>query len=270
MITIIIPVYNGEKLIGRAIESVLRQNGDWELIIVDDHSIDGTRCILSQYASQSRISVLESPDKGVTQARIYGAQKAKGDYLFFMDADDEIAPDVIMKMQKIISESPSIDMVISDIKEIKEEKKDTYAYGDKNFINGQQLFNWIIDHRTGYLWGKAIRRELFLTLPYVPLQLKFCEDYVQMLQLSVLSSDIRHTGTIGYNYYQNSDSVCNTIKSRSEYAEQFYRLADALKQLATLNIFNSRETGLYANIRLKVMFLYYARLYLAVKGGVGG
>lgn len=270
MISIIIPVHNGEKFIRRAIESVKSQCADWELIIVNDHSVDATEEILIEYASDDdRIRYISAVSTGVTDARMSGVVEASGEYVFFMDADDELPSGVIKAMDDAIKNDCELDLVVSDIIDVYEDDNQPHNYGEKSFTDGRQLFNWIIDNRTGFLWGKAIRKELFESLEYVPSELKFCEDYVQMLQLSLKSKKIKHIGIPGYIYYQNPDSTCNTIKSRGAYANQFYWLAVALKRLTELSDFKNYDLyTIPAPItRLKVMFLFYLRLYLAVAGG---
>lgn len=266
MISIIIPIHNGEKFIRRAINSVIAQRGEWELIVVNDHSTDRTQDILTEYAyGDKRIIIVCSQSKGVTDARMAGVSNASGEYLFFMDADDELPSNIIGEIEQAIETDKTLDLIISDIVEVRDNKVEQLNYGDISFSTGEQLFHWIIDNRTGFLWGKAIKKEVFESLDYVPSNLKFCEDYIQMLQLSLKARRIRHIGKAGYIYYQNPESVCNTRKSRDEYAAQFYIFASAIKDLIEQNYFKL-EDGVYIMIRLKVMFLYYVRLYLAVAG----
>ena len=265
MISIIIPVYNGEKYLRRAIDSVLKQAGCWELIIVNDHSTDNTSAILAEFVSgNARIRVVNSESKGVTDARLTGARAALGKYLFFMDADDELPENIVSKMEKCIEDYPSVDIVIGDIIEIREQKNTYHKYGEKHFDDASQLFDWIIDNRTGYLWGKAIKRDLFMLIPYVPSELKFCEDYIQMLQLTLYAHQIKHICEESYIYYQNPESACNSIKSKEDYARQFYDLSVALGDLT--EIMNGKISVRNLN-RVKVMFLFYCRLYLSVSGG---
>lgn len=270
MISIIIPVYNGEKFIKRSIESVIKQRGSWELIVVNDHSTDQTHEILSGLLSDRyRLKVIDSPSKGVTDARMAGVEIAEGDYLFFMDADDEMPLGVIEKMESIIHADSSIDIVISDITDVKGSEVCHHPYGDESITFGWQLFNWITDNRTGFLWGKAIKKSLFMSLEYVPHELKFCEDYIQMLQVSLKAKRVAHIGTSGYIYYQNPDSACNTVKSRVEYANQFYKFSVALRRLIDISIYKEENphSDFRPITRLKVMILYYLRLYLVVIGG---
>ena len=98
MISIIIPCYNAEKLVGKCIKSVLRQTyGDLEVIAVNDCSTDNTIGVLRTYASKdSRVKVIDLPKNGgVEWARYHGLQEAKGDFIAFMDADDTMPKDAL-------------------------------------------------------------------------------------------------------------------------------------------------------------------------------
>ena len=87
-ISIILPVFNGEKFIGKAIESVLNQSlNDFELIIVNDGSTDSTLDIITSFDDE-RIKVIDQNNKGPGQARNNGLEIASGEYVMFLDADD--------------------------------------------------------------------------------------------------------------------------------------------------------------------------------------
>ncbi|TWF44329.1 teichuronic acid biosynthesis glycosyltransferase TuaG [Chitinophaga polysaccharea] len=95
LISIITPAYNVEKYIGKTIESVLNQSYvNWEMIIIDDHSKDGTWKIASEYASNDeRIKVIRTVENGgAGVARNTGIKQASGDYIAFLDSDDLWAP----------------------------------------------------------------------------------------------------------------------------------------------------------------------------------
>lgn len=97
MISVIVPVYNVEKYISRTIDSILSQTmRDIEIILIDDGSIDGSPEIVDDYAARypEKIQVIHTPNRGVTCARMTGIKKAKGDYIGFVDGDDEIEPDM--------------------------------------------------------------------------------------------------------------------------------------------------------------------------------
>ncbi len=97
-VSVIVPVYNGEKTIGRCIESILNQTlTDIEIIVVNDGSVDGTLDVLRVF-DDDRITVLSEQNAGQGAARNVGMKLAKGKYLSFVDADDIIAPEMLEKM----------------------------------------------------------------------------------------------------------------------------------------------------------------------------
>ena len=92
MFSVIIPAYNAEKFIDRSIKSVLDQNyADFELIIVDDGSTDGTKGQIEQF-SDDRIRYVYQENGGVSAARNKGVLESKGEYVCFLDSDDEWKP----------------------------------------------------------------------------------------------------------------------------------------------------------------------------------
>lgn len=109
LISIIIPVYNGEKYLSETIKTVIDQTyKNWELIIVDDGSTDNTADIVKQF-NDSRISYIKKNNTGVSDTRNVGANLAKGEILCFLDADDVWLPQNLeKKLSKLTKEQDSI------------------------------------------------------------------------------------------------------------------------------------------------------------------
>ncbi|MBR6766909.1 MAG: glycosyltransferase family 2 protein [Clostridia bacterium] len=105
LISIITPVYNAEKSIQNGIDSVLSQTyGNWELILVDDGSTDGSGALLDKAAAKdSRITVIHKANGGVSSARNVGLQAARGEYIAWMDSDDYFCPEALEKLYAAIS-----------------------------------------------------------------------------------------------------------------------------------------------------------------------
>ena len=99
MISIIIPVYNRAGMLERSIRSVMEQSlSDWELILVDDGSTDGSASICDGFAAADpRIRAFHKPNGGVSSARNLGLDEARGEWLAFLDADDRFYPDALEK-----------------------------------------------------------------------------------------------------------------------------------------------------------------------------
>lgn len=93
-ISIIVPVYKAENVLAKCVDSVLAQTfADWELLLIDDGSPDGSGALCDDYAGQDdRVRVFHKSNGGVSSARNLGMEEAKGDYILFIDADDWIEP----------------------------------------------------------------------------------------------------------------------------------------------------------------------------------
>ena len=115
--TIVVPVYNVEKYLPECVSSVLCQSfEDYEIILVDDGSTDGSGKLCDQYAEKdSRIKVIHQSNQGQAAARNAGIKVAEGDYLLFFDADDLYEQGDLLK--EIAQATPGADAVVFNWKE---------------------------------------------------------------------------------------------------------------------------------------------------------
>lgn len=120
LISIIVPVYNAEKTIRRCIESVQYQTfTDWELLLIDDGSIDVSFDICKEYTEKNnQIKVISQQNGGVSKARNTGLRFAKGEYVMFLDSDDYMLPDMCKTMLDVLH-TKQTDCVICGIQEPK-------------------------------------------------------------------------------------------------------------------------------------------------------
>lgn len=97
--SVIVPCWNVEKWVEKALDSILRGTfPDFEIIAVDDGSTDGTGPLLDRLASTDpRVSVIHQPNRGVSAARNRGLDAARGDYVFFADPDDACSPEMLSR-----------------------------------------------------------------------------------------------------------------------------------------------------------------------------
>ena len=88
-ISVIVPMYNVQQYIANCIESILRESfSNFELLLIDDSSTDATLDVCKEYLDDNRIHVVSIKKQGVSAARNYGTQIAKGEWITFVDADD--------------------------------------------------------------------------------------------------------------------------------------------------------------------------------------
>lgn len=105
-ISVIIPLYNKETTIGETLKSVLQQTfTDFEIIIVNDGSTDNSLSVVKNI-HDSRIRVIDKTNEGVSATRNRGAKEARGEYLFFLDADDIIQPGSFAEFKRMLRLSP--------------------------------------------------------------------------------------------------------------------------------------------------------------------
>lgn len=124
-ISIILCTFNREDLLPRAIRSVLRQSfHDWELIIIDDGSRDHTKTLVQEFQNRdARIRYYYQTNKGLAKARNAGMKRARGEYICFVDSDDEIARDHLRKRLAYLQRRKEISFLHGGMKLIGPKKK---------------------------------------------------------------------------------------------------------------------------------------------------
>ena len=126
--SIIIPVHNAEKYIVECIESILSQNADLELILVDDGSTDKSGEICEKY-KKDNILVYHIENSGPGKARNFGAEKATGEFLMFMDADDYLSSDFFEKLENSNTDFGADVIMFEIIKLFQNGKEELMSYG---------------------------------------------------------------------------------------------------------------------------------------------
>lgn len=167
-VSVIIPLYNKERAILNTIKSVVNQSfSDIEIVIVDDGSTDNSAAIVKEYAAQdSRIKYFVKTNGGVSSARNFGLSKAVGDWVIFLDADDEMLHNNVELLlgltEKYQVDVAAVNNIISDGNGKREsEIRVKCEYVTNNF------FMALIRHRGLFVTGAAIyKRGLLGTSPY--------------------------------------------------------------------------------------------------------
>ncbi|TWW13655.1 hypothetical protein LABALGNA3A7_05780 [Dellaglioa algida] len=122
LFSIIVPVFNVEKYVQKCIDSILenKMNKEYEIILVDDGSTDGSGIICDRYADlNENVIVYHKSNGGLSDSRNYGIEKANGEFLFFIDSDDWIRADALANLEKIC-ENKNIDMICFDFSAVNE------------------------------------------------------------------------------------------------------------------------------------------------------
>ena len=132
-VSIIIPLYNLEKLIGKCIASALAQDlspEEYEILVIDDGSTDGSLAAAEKAAQgHPNVHVYTKPNEGLSRTRNYGTDRAAGRYVMYLDADDYLEPNVLGHLVETM-ECGGLDMLCFEIAGIDENGNDVPLWSD--------------------------------------------------------------------------------------------------------------------------------------------
>ncbi len=216
MISIIIPVYNAEKYVSDTLDCVLNQTyQDFELILVNDGSKDGTAKIVEEYACRDdRIRVFTQKNSGPSVARNYGINVSRGDWIYFMDSDDTIAANML---ECLIANSQSADVVVTGVRRTIEGRQGADSSCDLKLENryidtrnhsdfGKFLYETIMSPARGvffyYIWNKLIRSSIIKDHDIrFNEEMSYGEDFFFMCDVYKSVESIRIISDILYFYH---------------------------------------------------------------------
>jgi glycosyltransferase involved in cell wall biosynthesis len=151
--SIIIPMYNREQVIARAIDSCLNQDFDgFELIVVDDGSTDGSALIANANANDPRFCLIQHiQNRGVCPTRNTGVEHARGEWIVFLDSDDELLPGALTTLFRRIKEAPA------DVDRI----SGMYRWDDGTLSPFPASTGQVLDYEGYILWSAKVGRSDF-------------------------------------------------------------------------------------------------------------
>lgn len=194
LFSVIIPAKNASQTISTTLESIIKQNNvNFEVIVVDDHSNDDTRTIVLDYSNHHEcISYYLSTGDGVSVARNMGIDLAHGDYLIFVDADDQLEPNALRSFSQCISYNKRTLIIFSGYKRIAEDgtliKRFSYEY-----VNGygMKILPMYLNKRTYTHLGAFCFSKEFLLEKKIRFQnYDYAEDIVFVSQALFLAETV--------------------------------------------------------------------------------
>lgn len=229
LISVIIPVYNGEKYISKCLNSIITQTfKEWECICVDDGSNDKTSTILDEYAQKDhRIKVIHKSNEGVSIARNTALEQAKGGWIAFSDADDFYYPDGFNLLYSV-AKITGAQIVLGNAEQIQVNGKAMQRYPHFKQIKMTDSF----PKGSLEMWGDLFNRDIFITekLSFHP-GLAYLEDRYLMLQILSRIGKYATCPSVVYGHYKNPDSVMES-KDGLRMAKHCFWAAFMMKDLA--------------------------------------
>lgn len=218
-ISIVVPVYKAEKFLHDCVDSILAQTfEEFELLLVDDGSPDGSGAICDAYAEKDlRVKVFHIPNGGANQARALGVAKAaESRYITFVDSDDSIPPTALHDLYALTGEE--YDIVIGSY----DNNPKRYADG---VIDKMELARQIYCYNIATSpYAKLFRKELFDDSTFdLPRDFVMGEDFIMNLRLAfACQRKIRVSPTVVYHYNDNAGGIMNTFHYTLDYLGKSY------------------------------------------------
>lgn len=214
MISVIVPVYNVEKYVGKCVESILNQTyQDFELILVNDGSTDHSYEICYQYREKDpRIKIINKKNGGLSDARNVGIDESIGEYITFIDSDDYISRFMLEILYNALVKYRADIAICSFLRVFENERPLDQKACEKEMklLDSEDCYEAIYsingDEFT-VAWGKLYNRKLFDTIRY-PYG-KLHEDEFITYKLYSKSKKVVYVPTPGYYYLQREQSIMN-------------------------------------------------------------
>ena len=196
MVSVVIPTYNRARLVGKAIESVLRQSyGNYEVIVVDDGSADDTMAVVQQNYPQVRYIYKENG--GAASARNIGIAEARGELVAFLDADDAWYENKLEKQVELMAADQSVPLCFTDWREVKDGRvwhESGVHWGHGFRPDGDYTYHNMVNGFKMLPSCTMVRKELLLKHGLFNEELPLCEDWDLFLKIST-EGDIAYIDT---------------------------------------------------------------------------
>lgn len=247
LVSVIIPTYNSEKFISKTIKSVLHQTyTDWELIIVDDCSNDQTRSILEKFEikdSRIRLIFLESNSGGPAHPKNIGIKNAKGEYISFLDHDDEWFPDKLAKQVNFFIHNKNNNVTLVTCNSVLKIFGDEHEYTTPKYRKERQLSELLNRNFICSCSSIVVRKGLFDNIGLFDENLKTLDDWDLYIRISKAGMPLDLISENLFIWNARKDSAENNLSFLDNAKELKYILAKHER------LFSSNKKSYVSNLR---------------------
>lgn len=251
-VSIVVPVYNGERFIRQCLDSVLNQtHKNLEIICVNDGSTDQSLKILSEYVkNDSRMTVLSQKNMGMSGARNSGINVATGKYLGFVDCDDYIESTMVEKLVSI-AEKTDAEIVITNILLFFEDTLQIKTFRDEILYNSLRNTTFTINQAPDMIkhigvWDRIFRRDFIEKNQFRFIDKVTYEDAAFCVQTEMKASKIALTPEHLYFYRKNAGgSITDREKDNDRFKEDYIKVQKFIQNQLKINHANSQVWKAY-------------------------
>lgn len=218
-VSVIVPVYNTELYVERAIISLMEQTlDDVQFIIIDDGSKDNSLNIIKQViarytARQGQVTLISRENRGVAATRAQGMELATGDYVIHLDSDDWAELNWLEALYTKAIED-NADVVVCDYLAVYEDNIE-YIHMPAEKSGDLCLKQQLCDKQRGYTWNKLISRKVLgeIDHPFI-VSINYLEDFIYVMKCFYASNTVSYLERCLYNYnQQNTNSITKGMSS---------------------------------------------------------
>jgi glycosyltransferase involved in cell wall biosynthesis len=230
-VSVVVPTFNCAPYLPRAIDSVLAQEGvSVELLVVDDGSTDDTRAVLAaRYGDRPEVRVLRHEvNRNQGAARNTGLDAARGEHVFFLDADDWIDPGALRRLTELAAESGAEVVACGARLAFPDGRTEPFHAHAFACAGGREALRELVAYRIGSIvWDKLYRRD-FLEGHRLRFVDSIKEDVIFSIEATYVCRHFRSTDEVFCNYFQREDSCIRgtpTIRHLESFIQVYVDIA---------------------------------------------
>lgn len=244
-VSVIVPIYNVEKYIGKCLNSIRKQSfGDYEVLLINDGTPDNSMEIAKKFADKdSRFHIYNKKNGGLSDARNYGIARARGDFLVFIDSDDYIHRDYLEVLyMECIRNNADISCCRYKIAFPSGVAVPMPVNKGHIVLDGREALDVLIrdQYLQSYAWNKMYKRTLFtdhgITYPTM-----YFEDIATTARVMHHANKVVITDKYLYYYVRRSGSIMTTMNSKkiNDYIRSYYIIRNYLQNENDYNDYKS-------------------------------
>lgn len=256
-ISIVVPVYNASKSLDRCVSSLVRQQCDIQIVLVNDGSTDDSLRKCEQWAKHdSRIDVLSQDNAGVSAARNLGLSHCRGDWVCFVDSDDYVEPDSCERLLSLVDKSQADMVMFSHVSGDTLISEESFTSETVN-RDGALRLTLSSNGYKGYVWNRMYRTTTINAEPCIRFSrdADYCEDLLFNVAFLMRAHTVVTTDRPLYHYCDNVESVVHSISAKNE---TFSNAMDEVIELLPKSLKPLAGRG-YAVMAMELLFWSYAQ-----------